>query len=183
MDKDYMLNRIATSQLVGEFVEKLNKDYEASDGFIEAQKTLNLVRASHILLETEEEAQEVKALIEEEPSRFEMLAAERSTCPSAENEGDLGYFESEAMVAEFSQAAFAMEIDEISDIVESQFGYHIIKVTDKGTLFELTENDLEDPSLEETKQRLIEAAVWEEFYRLYEEQVVKTPIQYYSLEN
>lgn len=183
LDKDYVTDRIAIEQMVGSFIEKLQDEYLASDGFMEREKTLNLVRASHILVDSEEEAQEILALIEEEPSRFEALAKERSTCASAENEGDLGYFEAIEMVEEFSKAAFAMEIDEISGVVSSQFGYHIIKVTDKGTLFDLRENNREHPYLEQKILELSYQAVGDRLAGLYDEQLEKTPIQYYSIEN
>jgi parvulin-like peptidyl-prolyl isomerase len=182
LDKDYVTNRIAIEQLVGSFIQKLQDDYLDSDGFVEKEKTLNLVRASHILVNTQEEALEIKGLINEEPSRFEMLAKERSTCASAENEGDLGYFEATDMAEEFSKAAFAMEIDEISEVVASQFGYHIIKLTDKGTLFEILERGSEDPYLDQKLLDLSYQVVGEKLKNLYDEQLLKTPIQYYSIE-
>ena len=98
------------------------------------------VRASHILFKTEgDEAAKKKARASAESvlkqaksgKDFAALAKEHSSDGSAQQGGDLGFFVKEQMVAEFSNAAFAMQPGQISDIVESQFGYHIIKVTER----------------------------------------------------
>lgn len=88
------------------------------------------VRARHILLETEEDA---LAVVEEIESggNFERLARDRSTGPSAPAGGDLGYFTRDAMVAPFAEAAFAMAVGEVSEPVQTRFGWHIIKVEDR----------------------------------------------------
>ena len=62
---------------------------------------------------------------------FGELAAEHVTDSTASNGGDLGTFGRNMMVPEFEEAAFALEVGELSDVVETQFGYHIILVTDK----------------------------------------------------
>lgn len=88
------------------------------------------IKASHILVEDEETAKEVKNKLNEGAS-FEELAQEYSTDGSAANGGDLGYFGPGQMVPEFEEAAYALEVGEISEPVQSQFGFHIIKLTDK----------------------------------------------------
>jgi len=65
-------------------------------------------------------------------TRFAALASEHSTCPSAPGGGDLGYFPREGpMVEAFAAAAFELEVDGTSGVVETQFGYHVIHCTDR----------------------------------------------------
>jgi len=88
------------------------------------------VRASHILVVTEKEAKQVKARLDRGED-FAEVAKEVSKCPSAARGGDLGFFGRGAMVPEFEKAAFALEVGEVSGPVKTQFGWHIIMVTDK----------------------------------------------------
>lgn len=88
------------------------------------------VKASHILVETEEEAISLKEeILSGKP--FEDVAAEHSLCPSGANGGDLGFFGRGQMVREFEQAAFDLNVGELSAPVRTNFGWHLILVTDK----------------------------------------------------
>ena len=86
------------------------------------------VRASHILVKTEEEANELKNQIEN-GSSFAEIAQEKSLCPSGQNGGDLGYFGRGMMVKPFEDAAFALKEGEVSQPIQTQFGWHLIKCT------------------------------------------------------
>ncbi|WP_042353602.1 peptidylprolyl isomerase [Bacillus rubiinfantis] len=89
------------------------------------------IKARHILVEDEKTAQEVKEKLNA-GSKFEDLAKELSKdTGSAEKGGDLGWFGSGKMVPEFEKAAYALDVNQISDPVKTQNGYHIIQVTDK----------------------------------------------------
>ncbi|MCP8885383.1 peptidylprolyl isomerase [Devosia sp. XJ19-1] len=89
------------------------------------------VRASHILVETEQEANDLKAQIDG-GADFAALAREHSIDPGAANGGDLGFFGKGMMVAPFEEAAFALaEVGAVSAPVQSQFGWHIIKLAEK----------------------------------------------------
>ena len=88
------------------------------------------VRASHILVKTEEEALKLKKEIEN-GKPFAQIAKEVSLCPSGQNGGDLGYFTKGQMVKPFEDAVFSMKTGEISNPVQTQFGYHLIQLTDK----------------------------------------------------
>lgn len=95
----------------------------------------DIVKASHILVEDEKTAKEVKTKLDEGAS-FEELAKEYSKDGSAAQGGDLGWFTKGAMVPEFEEVAFSLGKDEISEPVQSQFGFHIIKVTGTKADFE-----------------------------------------------
>ena len=88
------------------------------------------VRASHILVETEQEANDLLNQINS-GKKFEKLAKKHSSCPSGKNGGDLGYFTRGRMVPEFENAAFGMNVGQVSAPIKTQFGYHLIKVIDK----------------------------------------------------
>lgn len=117
---------------------------EDIETFFEENKELmaqpEMVRAYHILLNSTEDAEKVLELLEE-GGDFEELAAEYSIGPSAPNGGDIGYISRDMVVPEFGDAAFALGIGEISDIVESEYGFHIIKITER---IEAEEADLEE---------------------------------------
>lgn len=89
------------------------------------------VEGSHILVEDEATATEVTEMLAS-GGDFVELAAEYSTdTANADNGGELGYFSKGDMVAEFENTAFSMEVGTISDPVKTEYGYHIIKVTDE----------------------------------------------------
>jgi foldase protein PrsA len=102
------------------------------------------VEASHILVETQEEAEAIMAELNAGVD-FAELASEHSIDPgSSPSGGDLGWFGRGKMVAEFEEAAFALSIGEISDIVESEYGFHIILLTNRQEAFEPTLEDVID---------------------------------------
>ena len=88
------------------------------------------VRASHILVKTEEEAKKLLDEIKNGES-FAEAAQKYSLCPSGREGGDLGYFGRGMMVKPFEDAAFNMEVGDVSDPVQTQFGWHLIQLTGK----------------------------------------------------
>jgi foldase protein PrsA len=89
------------------------------------------IKARHILVADEAKAKEVKQKLDG-GAKFEEVAKEYSTdTASAQNGGDLGWFGAGKMDPDFEKAAYALKVNEISGPVKSQFGYHIIQVTDK----------------------------------------------------
>ena len=103
---------------------------KAYDKFVADFKPQEEIRARHILVSSEDDAKAVKAEIEA-GKPFEVAALEKSQDGSAQNGGDLGYFHRGMMVKPFEDAAFALKVGEMSDPVETQFGWHIIKLEDK----------------------------------------------------
>ncbi|MBM2575183.1 peptidyl-prolyl cis-trans isomerase [Jannaschia sp. Os4] len=100
--------------------------YEAR---IEGFEPATEYNASHILVETEEEAAELVALLED-GADFAELAQERSTGPSGPNGGDLGWFQAGMMVPPFQEAVEALEVGGVSAPVQTQFGWHVVKLDD-----------------------------------------------------
>ena len=86
------------------------------------------VRASHILVPTLTEAQAIHNKVTAGES-FEDLARNNSSCPSGRNGGDLGPFGKGMMVKPFEDAAFGLEVGGLSDPIQTQFGFHVIKRT------------------------------------------------------
>lgn len=119
----YVKNQIVNS-ITSEEIE------QAIDTRIEELSSEENIRARHILVQTEEEA---KALVVElEGGKdFAELAAEKSTGPSGPRGGDLGFFGRGQMVPAFEQAAFALKIGEISAPIQSNFGWHVIKLEER----------------------------------------------------
>ncbi len=89
------------------------------------------VRAEHILVTSKTQAEDIKSQIESGKITFEEAAKKYSSCPSKANGGDLGYFGRGMMVKEFENAAFDGEKGKVTDPVQTQFGWHLIKVIDK----------------------------------------------------
>ena len=114
--------------------------------------------AAHILVETEDEA---KALVETLAggADFAELAKEKSTGPSGPNGGDLGWFGLGRMVPEFEQAVVTMNVGDVSEPVQTQFGWHVIKLEDTRTQ-DRPEFDEVRAELEETvRQEAVEAYI------------------------
>ncbi len=88
------------------------------------------VKASHILVPSMEEAERILREISSGKS-FEEMARKHSSCPSGANGGDLGFFSKGQMVKEFEDAAFSLPTGKVSAPVKTEFGYHLIKVTEK----------------------------------------------------
>lgn len=86
--------------------------------------------ARHILVETEEVCEDLKQQIENGLD-FAAAAAEFSACPSGKSGGALGTFEQGRMVPEFDQVVFSAELNKVHGPVQTDFGYHLIEITDR----------------------------------------------------
>lgn len=103
--------------------------------------------AAHILVKTEEEAKEIKSQLDG-GADFGALAEEKSTDNSGPNKGDLGWFSPEQMVQPFGDTVKAMEKGQISDPVETQFGWHVIKLNDS--------RERQAPALDEVRDQVVQ---------------------------
>lgn len=123
--KQYALRKLLGNVTVAEG-EIINYYNENKEKFAKPES----VAANHILVDTEEKAQDILKEINE-GLEFGEAAKKYSSCPSKDRGGELGSFTRGKMVPEFEEAAFKMNSGDISDPVKTQFGYHLIKVTDK----------------------------------------------------
>jgi len=145
--KNQIARGLAIEQLIGTYVTKkdtvsdqeIKAFYESHPGLF---KQPEQVRASHILIKVDPQANEVKRAEAQKKIKeiqqklqkgedFATLAKALSEGPSKAEGGDLGYFSRGRMVKSFEEAAFALRPNEVSDIVETKFGYHLIKVIEK----------------------------------------------------
>lgn len=122
--------------------DDLSAAYEARIAELGETREFN---ASHILVETEETALEIKELVDA-GADFAEAAQEHSTGPSGPNGGELGWFGPGMMVPPFEEAVMALEVGEVSGPVQTQFGWHIVKLNDARTQ--------EAPSLDELRNEL-----------------------------
>ncbi|MET3729780.1 foldase protein PrsA [Fictibacillus halophilus] len=137
--KSMLLNEKAATEGVKISEDEMKKTFE--------EKYKTEVKASHILVDDEKTAKEVQKKLNE-GGDFAKLAEEYSKDPGSKSKGgDLGFFGKGAMVPEFDKVAFTLEKGKTSELVKSEYGYHIIKVTDK------RENKFEDKK-EQIEQEL-----------------------------
>ncbi|MBQ8414844.1 MAG: peptidylprolyl isomerase [Clostridia bacterium] len=142
--------------------------YEIHKGRFMNDETVN---ASHILVDSEEKANELLARIKNGEISFEQAAMENSNCPSGQNGGDLGDFGRGQMVPEFDSAVFAMEVGEISDApVKTQFGYHLIQLNSK--------RPAENIPLSEIAEGIKEGLLSEKRRKAYESKINQLKILY-----
>ncbi len=114
------LERLATEERVEELYR---------ERYVEGEPEAE-IKAAHILVETEERAKELKAELDA-GADFAELAQEHGTDATRNRGGDLGWFAKTDMVPGFAEAAFAIEPGSVSDPVQTQFGWHLIKVEDR----------------------------------------------------
>ncbi|MES0825595.1 peptidylprolyl isomerase [Ruegeria sp. SCP11] len=124
-----------TDEAIQEAYDAKYADFQGADEF----------NASHILVESEEEAKEIKAQLDD-GADFAELAKEHSTGPSGPNGGELGWFGSGQMVPAFEAAVIGLEKGQVSEPVKTQFGWHVVTLNDK--------RKSEAPALEQVRAEL-----------------------------
>jgi len=145
--RDSIEEQLVTGELRLDIVGTIEPSDEDLLGHFEANITRydvpEEIRASHILVADLETATSVRAQLDE-GADFAQLAQEYSTDSSKDNGGDLGWFGRGRMVPEFEEAAFALQVSEISLPVQSQFGYHVILLTGRNDAHTPTVDDIKD---------------------------------------
>jgi len=165
MTEEFVLGELTKEILVNNYIttkiDSLLPGEDELKTLFDEMKMNTQIKASHILVNTEEEA--IKAIERiNKGEDFAEIARELSIDPgSGPNGGDLDYFNYAQMVKPFSEAAFALEIGEVSKPVKSDYGYHIIKLTDK-----IVDEDI---TVESEKDKLIEYYKTNRYQDLLEE--------------
>ena len=137
-------------------------DREIKNGPVEEE-----VRARHILLDNREAADAVVADLEN-GADFTALAKERSKGPSGPSGGDLGYFSKQSMVPAFSDAAFELSAGETSPPVQTQFGWHVIRVEDR--------RNRPVPPLDQVRDQIYQLLISEAQRDIYDEMRAKASV-------
>ena len=148
---DFVIEKVLMQAFLSKYVQENIKEenIKASyNNFIADETSREEIKASHILMDTESEAIDVINMLNDGDD-FAELAKNKSTGPSGPSGGDLGWFKRGQMVPPFEKAAFSLNKNEISQRpVQTQFGWHVIKVFDKRIP--------EAPSYESMKSKLIQ---------------------------
>ncbi len=162
------ITRKVSEQLTDEAIQT------AYDAYVDDTASREQVTASHILVETEDEARAIIAQLND-GAEFAELAKEKSTGPSGPNGGELGSFGRGQMVPAFETAAFSMPAGSYSETpVQTQFGWHVLKVYDKG--IEAA------PSLDEMRDQIVANLSRQSFSRIVEELRVGSSLDIRPLE-
>lgn len=158
VEKD-LLTQMTINKVLSEVTitdEEAKKYYDEHKAEFEAPAT---VSAKHILVDNEELCSEIKERIENGELSFEEAARQYSSCPSKEQGGDLGVFGRGMMVPEFEEAAFGLELEKVSEPIQTQFGYHLIKVNAK--------NEPKTSAFEDVKNQIVQRLVQERQEKKY----------------
>ncbi|RLB87940.1 MAG: peptidylprolyl isomerase [Deltaproteobacteria bacterium] len=158
--KSQFKRNMAVQEFIGkEFAEKITVSDKEIKAYYDSNpavfKQPEQVRASHILISVDpkggpsRKAEALKKITNirqklQKGEDFSALARKFSQCPSSAQGGDLGYFTRGQMVKPFEEAAFALKSGEVSNIVETRFGYHLIKATDKKPESIISYKDVKD---------------------------------------
>lgn len=144
---NYTKNDILFNKHSDDFINTIEiGDEEAKAFFNENKEDLIVLRASHILLSTEEDGNRVLGALESGESFENLAIAESKDSTSAVNGGDLGYIVKGkyAAVPEFDKAVFELEVGQISDLVKTEVGYHIIRLDDRKDTFEELKDEISE---------------------------------------
>lgn len=152
---DFVIQKLLQQEVVSKVTVTDEETQEFYDGRKDQFNEPEQVQASHILVMVKSEAtqeekdaarEKIEAILAQVKAGedFAELAKEHSDCPSKEKGGDLGFFAQGQMVKPFEDAAFALSDGEISDVVETQYGYHLIKVTGRKSQRQIPFDEVKD---------------------------------------
>lgn len=170
ISEEYFKENTRKDILMGRYYEKHLEEIEIKQEdverfFEENKEELVVISARHILLNNEEHAKEVLERVKSGEEFEDVALTESLDSGSAAQGGDLGYFVRAKMIKEFSDAAFNLEIGEISGLVKTEVGYHIIKLEDK------------KESLNDFKEQIVMILKQDDYYAHLEELKNKADIE------
>jgi peptidyl-prolyl cis-trans isomerase C len=169
--KQKALQDVYVGQLLMERVDEASLTAYYQENIVDGPKQEE-VRARHILVDSREEAEAVIAAVKNGGDFIE-LAKKRSKGPSGAGGGDLGYFDRDAMVAPFSEAAFKLKKGKISAPVKTQFGWHVIKLEDRRTK--------PTPALDDVRDQIYQILISEARRGIYEEMRQGADVQFVQI--
>jgi len=162
---ELIYEQIKDGKYMETFESMIAEEINSDEAFLQEkyQNYVAKVDASHILVEDEGTAKVVSEKLSAGED-FAELAKEYSTDPgSGANGGDLGFFDRGKMVPAFEDVAFSGEIGSISDPVQSQFGYHIIRVNDKKTIQDMIDDEEKEETINHYKEQIVQGVIEQRF--------------------
>lgn len=168
MLKQYSINKVLASVKLTD--EEIANFYEANKTKFVKPETAS---AKHILVDTEELANDLLNKINSNEVSFEEAAREHSSCPSKDADGDLGTFPRGQMVPEFEEAVFNMNRGDVQGPVKTQFGYHLIKVEDR--------HEGGQSELDEVKEEIAKSLMYQKQNEVYSSKINDLKAKYNNL--
>lgn len=172
--------QMLTQMIMEELFSDLNTDDSEAEKFYLANPDKFMmdetVNVKHILVEDKGLAYKLKQKLDNNEIEFENAAETYSICPSKEKGGDLGYFKRGMMVKEFEDTAFSMPLNILSEPVKTQFGYHLMMVTDKTEKKPIPFDDIKDKlkeQIQNEKQQKAYEKKYEELKKLYDVEIIR----------
>lgn len=162
---EYSITKCLQSVRVTE--EEVRGYYDQHKDELQADESVN---ASHILVDSQEKAEQLLDEIRSGKTSFEDAARQHSTCPSGQQGGSLGDFSRGQMVPEFDQAVFSMEEGELRGPIKTQFGYHLIRLNKK--------NEADPLSYSDVREELYRLVTQEKQQEAYQKKVNQLKILY-----
>ncbi len=182
INDEFVVKQIEDAMVLQEFQDILKNEIEKDTAFLEERYKNYVVKvdASHILVDDEAQLKVVQEKLKAGED-FAEVAKEYSKDPgSATNGGELGYFDRNKMVPEFEEAAFNLEIGEMSEPVQTQFGYHIIKLNDKKTVADLINDKESEESIKNYKDQIVMSAIQNKYTEKIETLIANAEIEKYK---
>ncbi len=172
--EDYMIEDLLVKEHQKNLMDKMEvSEEEAREYFEENKDDIIIIRLEHILLKEKAEAESVLKRINEGEDFAKLAKSESIHTNSAENGGDIGYItRNSPLIEEYKDIGFELDINEISDVVESELGYSIIRLVDRKEDFEFFEEDIITNIKMESLSKKIEEMKEKADYKLMPENIV-----------